>query len=424
MFSMAMRILSVAFALILVVLYPAVSPAVTLAGESNTYLQFREPTDHTRLAPFYEYLNFRMDDFADNSVAFHFGGWGKVDLYDKSYGQKNNEDLQYAYVSFTSTKNNTVFNIGRIYVTEGVSAEKVDGIYYRTDLRGGFSVSSYAGHPVEEVLNANPGNFVFGGRLGYQIPSFLNIGFSGLKENGGSFERDYLGGDLWLQPVKSIDITGRSSYNAITDGWMEHAYRLSMGPYGSFRLNSEASWINYKDYFASQTSAVFNFLPGVLDPDETLRILGQEVVYSLNDNFALSADYKNYGYHIQGDADYYGGKLTYAVPGSGGAGFTAHRMQGQTDSLKYDEYRIYGYKKFGKADFTIDLLDIYYDQHVNGVKNAYTATFAAGLNMTDKVRLAADVDYNHNPVYKEDFRTLLHLVCRFDTMYGSNKEAK
>src|SRR5208283_694522 len=142
MFSMAMRILSVAFALILVVLYPAVSPAVTLAGESNTYLQFREPTDHTRLAPFYEYLNFRMDDFADNSVAFHFGGWGKVDLYDKSYGQKNNEDLQYAYVSFTSTKNNTVFNIVRIYVTEGVSAEKVDGIYYRTDLRGGFSVSS------------------------------------------------------------------------------------------------------------------------------------------------------------------------------------------------------------------------------------------------------------------------------------------
>lgn len=420
-----LRIVSIASVIMLLVLFPALSPAITLTGESNTYLQFREATDQSKLAPLYEYLNFRLDDLGDNSnVSFHYGGWGKIDLDNESFGRRLDTDLQYAYVSFKSDKNNTILNAGRMFVTEGVAAEKVDGVYTRTDLKGGFAVSSYAGHPVEEVSEGNGGNFIYGGRLAYQIPAYLTIGVSGLRENGGSYPREEAGADLWLRPVKSIYITGKSSYNALTDGWMENTYRLSMGPYGNLRLNSEASWINYKDYFASTTTPVFNLLPGILNPAEKLRILGEEAAYLLTENMTLSADYKNYGYEIQGEANYFGGKFAYSVAGSGGAGFAVHRMDGQTDSLRYNEFRVYGYKKFGKTDFTVDLLDIDYDQRLNGVQNAYSTTFVAGFNMSDKFRVAADVDYYHNPVYSRDLRTLLHLVCRFDAVTGGSKEAK
>lgn len=53
MFSKIIRTLSIASALILVALYPALSSAVSLTGESNTYLQFRETTDQSKLAPLF-----------------------------------------------------------------------------------------------------------------------------------------------------------------------------------------------------------------------------------------------------------------------------------------------------------------------------------------------------------------------------------
>jgi hypothetical protein len=411
----------IAFAVMAVVLCPAISPAMTLTGESNTYLQFREATNDTRLAPLYEYLNFSLDSVGDDKVSFHYGGWGKVDLADESYVRRVDSDLQYAYISFKNDKNNTTINFGRVFVTEGVAAEKVDGFYARTDLKGGFGISAYGGHPVEEVLNGTPGDLIYGGRLSYQIPAYLVMGVSYLKENGGSDSREEAGVDIWLRPVKNIEVTGKSSYNAITDGWMEHSYHLMLGPFANFKFNTEASWISYKDYFTAATTPVFNFLPGVLDPAEKLRILGEEVSYPVYENVTLSVDYKNYGYDIQGDANYCGMKLAYAVPGSGGAGLSVSRMDGQTDTLRYDEFRVYGYKKFGKTDLTLDLLDIDYDQPVSGVRNAYSTTFAVGYALTEKVRVVADVDYSHNPVYSSDLRTMLHLVCRFDTTSGGGK---
>lgn len=407
-----------------VVLFPALSPAISLTGESNTYLQFREATDDTKLAPFYEYLNFTLDNVGDDKISFHYGGWGKVDLDDESYGRKIDSDLQYAYVSIKNDKNNTMINFGRVFVTDGVAMEKVDGFYARTDLKGGFGISAYGGHPVEEISLGTGGDLIYGGRLSYQIPSYLIAGVSYLRETGGSDDREEEGIDIWLRPVKNIEITGKSSYNALTDGWMENSYHLILGPFANFKFNTEAQWINYKDYFTAATTPVFSFLPGLLNPAEKMRLLGEEVSYPIYENVTLSVDYKNYGYEIQGDANYYGGKLAYAVPGSGGAGLSVNRMAGQTDTLRYDEFRVYGYKKFGKTDFTIDLLDIAYDQAVSGVRNAYSGSLVADYALTEKVRLGADVEYNHNPVYSRDLRTLLHLVCRFDAMSGGGKEAK
>jgi hypothetical protein len=404
---------------------PVPSSAFTLTGDSNTFLSARETSDNSKIIPVYEYLDFSVDNIGDTRVSFHFGGWGKADLDDESYGKRYDADLEYAYLSFRNNRNNTTVNIGRLLVFEGVAADRVDGIYARTDLKGGFGVSGFVGSPVEEDPNGVSGDTIYGGRASFQIPSSLVVGGSYLNEtDGGSDFRKELGLDLWLSPVSKVVITGRSSYNSVTDGWMEHAYFLSLGPFGNLRLNSEASWINYKDYFQAATTDVFKLAPGILDPSEKVRVLGEEASYPITENLVASVDYKNYNYDLAGSADYYGSRFTYAVPGKGGAGVSVHRMNGATDRLRYREFRVYGFKKFGKADLTLDFIDVDYDNEISGIKNAYVASLAAGYDVSKKVRVVADIDYSRNPIFDKDIRTFLRLVCRLDSLYGGEKEAK
>ena len=53
-----------------------------------------------------------------------------------------------------------------------------------------------------------------------------------------------------------LDLTGRSTYNSITSGWMEHSYAASYAPLTTLRLGADYSHINFKDYLASVTKLV------------------------------------------------------------------------------------------------------------------------------------------------------------------------
>ena len=102
-----------------------------------------------------------------------------------------------------------------------------------------------------------------------------------------------------------------------------------------------------------------------------------------------------------------------------GAGLSVHRMDGQTDDLKYYEYRLYGYKRFEKIDFTVDLLTVAYDLEINGIKNAYSASLAGGYALSAKARLAADVEYAKDPFFDKDVRGLVKFVYNFDIEPGT-----
>jgi hypothetical protein len=80
--------------------------------------------------------------------------------------------------------------------------------------------------------------------------------------------------------------------------------------------------------------------------------LGEEISYAIDANWSVSVDYKNYGYDIAGTANYYGAKATYRLPKSYSAGGSVHKMDGETDRLKYDMYRLYASKKINKTDIS------------------------------------------------------------------------
>jgi hypothetical protein len=160
-------------------------------------------------------------------------------------------------------------------------------------------------------------------------------------------------------------------------------------------------------------------MTGLLPDDEKVRILGEAASYQVTDNVSIIADYKNFDYSLEGDANYYGGMVKYSVSGSGGAGLGYHRMQGDTDKVRYNEYRVYGYKKLGKLDLTADVLDVVYASPINGVKDSYSGSLAAQYELTEAWKLGADVEYSHNPDFKSDTRGFVKLLYHFGTKGGA-----
>jgi hypothetical protein len=401
--------------LLLSLLIPRSSAALSLSGDSSTYAQSRETSDQKKILGGYEYLDIAVQNIGDETISFHTGGWLRYDLQEaEDPGKRSDSDLQYSYLSFKRTTGNTVVNLGRVMVFEGVAAERVDGMYARTDLLGGFGVSGFAGSPVEtELVETSGNNVIYGGRLS-QGGELYRIGVSALKEEKNS--QDYRleqGVDLWVHPLEKVDVTGRSSYNGLTEGWMEHAYALLLGPFAGLRLDTTASWINYDDYFYRTTTRAFTLQTGLVEPHEKLRILGEEASYALTDTVTVAADYKNFDYDIAGAADYYGGKLRYTVTDSGGAGVSFHRMDGETGRLRYNEYRIYGYKKLGRCDVTADVLDIAYANPINGVNDSLSAVLAGQYALSDALKLGADFEYSKNPDFDKDIRAFFKVLYHF-----------
>jgi hypothetical protein len=416
---------AVAAVLLLLTAFPRYGSAeVGINGHSATYMQSSESVNGSNLLPIYEYLDLSVQNMGSESISVHFGGWLGYDLQDDSFGndKKKGSDLQYGYVSYRAKEQRTVVNLGRVMVFEGVAAERIDGVYARTDIKG-FGLAAFGGAPVETGTDLPGNSSTYGGRVSHQNVELYTVGLSYLNEDKNSEIWRREGGlDLWVRPMNKVEITGRSSYNFQTTGWMEHGYYLLLGPFDRLRLNTEASWISYADYFATVTTSVFKMTPGgPIDPRETVNILGEEIFYSIDKHWAVSVDYKKYGYDIAGSASYYGAKATYSKPKSYNAGISVHKMDGETTRLKYDEYRVYASKKIDKIDVAVDVLEVKYKEPINSVTSAYSATLAAGYELTQKLKLGADVEYSKNPDYDKDVRFFLKLNYRFDAEPGKRE---
>lgn len=411
---------------------PAAAADVSFFGRSDTIMRMQTTIDKKDIFPLYEYLRFSVSSTErdGSSTSLYVGGWGRADLGDKSSRDRSTDaDLQYGYLSYQGARNNLQISAGRQFVAEGVATQRLDGLYVRSDLLAGFGAAVYVGTPAVTEPTLLADDLIFGGRITQGNTKYYTIGVSALKSFDESARyREEEGVDLWLHPLKQLDLTGRSSYNSITSGWMEHAYAVSYNPLDSLHISADLSNINYKDYFYRVTTSalVFNPLTNGIDPNEKLLALGANVSYALNNAFTVSGDYRHYDYDIAKNADYFGARLTYSVPGSYVAGASFHRMDGRQDKLKYNEYRLYASKELGKVDLTLDLIDINYDSTAgtNGVKNAVTVVAGGQYEFTKSVKLGASIDYSHNPLFDNEVKGLVKLTYLFDTKHTAEGGTK
>ncbi len=394
---------------------PCASSAFDLTGRSSTYFRARETIEDDHVLPFFEYLDFRVDEFASQDLTFHLGGWLRQDFTDEqSFDNRSfNGDLQYAYLGYRRPQGNTLVHLGRVLVYEGVASELVDGLSFRTDLQRGFGIAAYGGIPVESDFDDRDGDSIYGVRLFHEITDLYRIGVSYLEaKNDSSQFRSEAGVDVELLPFDQVRINGRSIYNEETSGWMEHTYHLTLVPWEKLRLGSEISSVSYEDYFTSVSNAAFTFGPDLINPEEELFLWGVQAEYMLPFNISASADYKRYDFDVAESADYYGVSVQYTDSETTRAGISLYRMDGQTERLKYWESRIYGFKRFGRLDLTADVFNVNYDQDID-VKNAYAISAAAGYALTDNTRIAADMEYSRNPTFDYDVRGFIKLIHNF-----------
>lgn len=397
---------------------PVLAADTVFSGEFNTLLRMSRDLNKRNIYPVYEHVRLQVDKTLqdDSEISFQFGGWGRLDLGDKSSSNSTDGDVQYALISYRGAKNNLVANLGRQFVTEGVAAEIMDGLYVRQDFLYGFGAAGYVGKPVMTANGEKTVDIVYGGRLSHSYEDYYEVGFSALKSDQDDRRfREEFGADIWLRPLEDVDITGRSSYNSITSGWMEHNYNLAYSPIEKLQLSFNLSDINYKDYFHNMTMSAFSFKNGSINQDEEMLSLGGSIAYTPIKRLTITADYKNYSYKILGDANYYGGKLFWQISDSFLSGVGIYRMDGTTDRLRYSEARAWVSKTFDKLDLSLDFIALMYDKSINSIKESYTVVSSAAYTFGRKVKVGADLEYSRTPDFDSQLTGMVKLSYMFDT---------
>ena len=404
----------------------------SFSGESNTIFRMRTTTDKKNIFPAYEYLRLDMtDNRSDGSgVSFNFGAWGRADLGDKSTSSSTDGDLQYAYLTYRAPKNNTAVSIGRQFISEGVAAERIDGLYLRNDFAYGIGASAFFGNSVITEPNSDPklqgGTVVYGTRISQTDKKYYSVGLSALKSEreDNSRYREEEGFDLWLRPLQQVDLTGRSTYNSITNGWMENSYAASYAPLSTLRFGADFSRINFKDYLYGMTTSALSITNPIWKINERQTAVGINASYTGLKNLTVAADCKFYSYDQSGDASYFGGKATYSLPEAFVVGAGLHRMQGEVDKLRYVEFRAFASKKIGHADLTIDAINTNYDKEINGIRNSYVITGAALYEVNRKLKVGADIEFSRNPDFTSEVRALVKATYTFDTKFAAEGGTK
>lgn len=421
--------------------------------ESTTMFRFFQDSRYgypeKNYAPATQFLNISADKLADGNLSLHMGGWGRIDLADKSFSKDQADgSLTYGYLQYRFTQANAQVRAGRLFVNEGIINEQLDGASARTDLPLGFGLSLFGGATVHNTDLAHEktdgkGNAVYGGRFNYRYSNKLELGVSGVYETSaptltsignrtlaasGKFgSRRLIGGDIWLSPISMVELMGHTSYNTETETVAEHSYQLNVKPIKDLVLTGEFSEYRDRSYFLS--SVMFSRMYSGLN--DRSRIMGAMAFYSLSSQLDLSADYRHYTREI-GSADRMGGDLRYRFSDntirtgaayhylSAGSGFAI--IPTSNASASFHELRAYIMRDSKKYIASADAIAYIYDKKISGKQSAWETMASVGYKFTPSLTLSGDLSYGQSPEYNDDLKGLLRLT--YNMTYSSKGGSK
>ncbi len=378
------------------------------------------------LIPATQFLGLTAAKLADGNLSLHLYGWGRADLADKSYNNdKYDGSLTYGYLQYRFDQAGANVRGGRLFVREGIVNEQIDGISARTDLPMGFGLSAFGGATVHTThlsgeTSDGKGDALYGGRANYRYKGLLEVGFSGVFESAapalaahtaGDYRR--VGGDIWVTPVKQIDIIGHSSYNPETEKFAEHSYLLTVKPVRQLVVTGEFNQQRDKSFLYAWTM----FSAALLNPNDKSSSAGLSASYEVSKNLELAADYKHYTREF-GDANRFGGAARVNFLDNtvrGGAGY--HYLNaGQgfaidtNPSASYHELRCYAMHDTKGYFAAIDLLGDFFEEKVFNESSAWEAAASLGYHLTPALALSGDFSYGRNPQFTEEVKALLRLT--------------
>jgi hypothetical protein len=422
----------VALSLLLPLLLAGTSRAAELSVSSNTYLRYyeKEFADGSKntYAPLYEYLSADAMNLGGTPIAFHFYGWGRVDLSDPSGSTSGKEsgDLGSAYFEYLAPKGNAQMKLGRFFLTEGVAMETLDGAFFKVKSPIGFGISGYGGAPVEHSIldNTDAGGSLYGGRVFYSRPGVTEIGVSYLKEKG-PFEgkdRELYGGDLWLRLFGPVELTAQTSYNQATKGMASQRYALRVIPGSRFDISAGYEAYSYKDLF--QTTLNPAFAPPSIDNTDKVKTIFGVMDWEVASGFTLELVAKNIKHDNEnpGNANRGEAGIRYAFNEKKDVfGLSAAAVNADRDENSYQEFRGFITWTPSKLRMTLDAMTQQYKKEIDGKKNAYQVVATAGYKVSPSFALSGDLTYTESPNYQQDYAGLLRATLELGSATGGKK---
>jgi hypothetical protein len=415
---------------------PPLAHAVDLGVNSLTLLRFEQKNipgfQRRDVIPATQFIGAHLDKLGDGNLSLHLYGWGRVDLADRSTaGSGSDGDLAYAYLSYRFPKADGEIKAGRFYVREGVAVEQIDGAAARADILKWFTISLFGGAPVRlDMTEWNKGDYIAGGRAGFRLPGFLELGFSGLHEGnvkidpltGATDDRQMAGADIWLSPVRFIEVNGHTFYNAATGGLAEHSYLLGFRPYSHFSMFASYDEQHFKNFFTySNIRSLFN-------PDNggELKYYGGGVIWAVAAPLEMTADYRRYNRasnvnnpfntDSNGNSNRYGGEARLTLFDKKlRSGLSYHRADGARGFNSYHEVRGYGLYDSGRYVASLDAIGQFFKNAIFGKKDAYQVTASAGCRIWPELYLSGDLSYGQNPQFSDELRGVLRLSYNYNS---------
>jgi len=412
---------------------PDAAAAADLTLSSKTYGLYSEKEvaggQTERYAPLYEYLSADATNLGGKPVAIHFYGWGRADLADASGSGKTSGDIGSLYLEYLHPQGNAQVKAGRFLLAEGVAMETLDGGFARMTMPFGLGISAYGGGPVEHSIldNTKKGDSLFGGRVFFARPGFVEIGASYLKENG-SFQgknRELYGGDLWLRVAGQVELTGQVAYNQAEReiASQRYAVRIVSGP--TFDISAGYESYTYKGLF--QPSLNPAFVPPSVDNADKVQTIFGVLDWGFLPGWTLELAAKDIRHDKSdpGNADRGEIGVRYAYNGRKDvAGLSAAFVAADRDENEYQEYRGFASYSPAKLRLALDALAQQYKKEpVPGVgkKNAYQVVASAGYQLLASLLLSGDLTYTQSPNYQKDYAGLIRATLELGTSTGGKK---
>jgi hypothetical protein len=427
-------------ALSLALLIPSTLFAAEVSVESDTIVRIeqRDVTGGSKedLIPATQYLGLDAKKLWDGNLSLHMYGWGRADMGDESYdNSKTAGNLTYGYLLYRFNKDAADIRAGRFFVREGIVNEQVDGLSARANLPYGFAISAFGGATVHvhDLYGENTdgkGDSVFGGRLSYKYRKFLELGVSGVYEsdaptldNHVNGDNRKVGADIWLSPIRSIELVGHSSYSTEADEIAEHRYMLNLRPVADLTISGQYNY--QKEQGLLYSWAMFS---GAAVPSgDKATNTGVTATYNLSKSAELSLDYNHYDREV-GNADRYGGDLKLSFLGNtlkSGLGY--HYLDaGQefaisgTASGSYQNLRAYIMHDTKGYFAAIEGIGYFFKEKINNEDNAIQASMSLGYHLTPALALSGDISYGQNPDFNDETKGLIRLTYNmtFDSIGG------
>lgn len=431
---------SLCYLALAMVALPSFAYAADWGVNSNTLLRFEQRSlpgfPKQTVIPATEFFGADLDKLGDGNLSFHVYGWGRIDLADRSTNEGDTDgDLAYAYLDYRFPKANGDIKAGRFSINEGVANEQIDGISARADLRKGFAVSLFGGRPVRlDWNNRNKGEYIVGGRGSWRWGGILEVGVSGLQEGsapialtgGTKDDRQLVGGDIWLSPIRMLELNGHTFYNTSTDGVAEHSYLVAIRPAKMVTVSGAYNEQNFKHYFT------YTNLPSLFNPNNNgnLKSFGGGVTVVPVPPVEVTVDYRHYtrtsdvATDNNGSSDRYGGevRLTF-LDKKLRAGGGYHRSDGANSFNSYDEVRGYCLYDPGRYVASLDAIGQFYKNNISSKGEAFEVIASAGYRIFPELLFSGDLSYGQNPQYNDELRGVLRLTYNYNSA-STSKGAK